>query len=174
MLVLPWPYLIPALTSPSPWPGFGLDLALTLHWPFLNLALTLPCLDLALTLPWPCLDPALTLPWPYLDLALTLLWHCIDLALTLPRTWLKLANLPLKFGQNRVSNSWDIPDMDKCQLDKCWLDKCHRDSWDVLRMVPGTYVYSFVKIGSVTAEILLTLSFCGWWWVGCIQRHFHV
>ena len=27
-------------------------------------------------------------------------------------------NLPLKFGQNRVSISWDIPDMDKCRQDK--------------------------------------------------------
>ena len=26
-------------------------------------------------------------------------------------------NLPLKLGQNRVSNSWDIPDMDKCRKD---------------------------------------------------------
>ena len=39
-------------------------------------------------------------------------------------------NLRLKFGQNRVSNSWDIPDM----------DKCHRDSQNVLGLVPGTYV----------------------------------
>ena len=37
-------------------------------------------------------------------------------------------NLSLKFGQNRVSNSWDIPDMDKCHPDKCCLDKCHCDS----------------------------------------------
>ena len=48
--------------------------------------------------------------------------------------------------------------MDKYCQEKCCLDKCHHDSWDVLRMVPGTYVKSFVKIGSVTAEILLTLS----------------
>ena len=27
--------------------------------------------------------------------------------------------LPLKIGQNWVSNSWDIPNMDKCCLDKC-------------------------------------------------------
>ena len=26
-------------------------------------------------------------------------------------------NLSLKFDQNRVSNSWDIPDMDKCRKD---------------------------------------------------------
>ena len=31
--------------------------------------------------------------------------------------------LPLKFGQNRVSNNWYIPDMDKCRQDKCWLGK---------------------------------------------------
>ena len=30
-------------------------------------------------------------------------------------------NLPLKFGQNGVSNSWDIPHMDKCRKDKCCL-----------------------------------------------------
>ena len=35
--------------------------------------------------------------------------------------------LPLKFHYNRVSNSRDIPDMDKCHLDKCCLDKCHHD-----------------------------------------------
>ena len=44
-------------------------------------------------------------------------------------------------------------------MDKCCLDKCHFDTWNLFKMVPGTYVLSFVKIGSVTAEILLTLSF---------------
>ena len=44
-----------------------------------------------------------------------------------------LLTLPLKFSQNRVSNSWDTPDMcnchqNKCCLDKYCLDKCHRDS----------------------------------------------
>ena len=34
-------------------------------------------------------------------------------------------NPPSKFGQNRVSKSWDIPNMDKCCQDKCCLDKCH-------------------------------------------------
>ena len=34
----------------------------------------------------------------------------------------------LKFGQNWVSNSWDIPDMDKCRQDKCCQDKCHCNS----------------------------------------------
>ena len=58
--------------------------------------------------------------------------------------------------------------MDKCGLDKCCLDKCHRDSWDVLRMVPGTYVKSLVKNGSVTGDKLQTLSLVwvgGGWWV---------
>ena len=36
-------------------------------------------------------------------------------------------NLPLNFCQNRVSNSWDIPDMNKCCQDKCCLDKCQVD-----------------------------------------------
>ena len=73
-------------------------------------------------------------------------------------------NLLLKFGQNLVSNSWDIPDMEKCCQDKCCRDKCYCDSWSQFKIIPWTYVSSFVKIGSVTAEILQTLSFCGWWW----------
>ena len=31
--------------------------------------------------------------------------------------------LPLKFGQNWVSNSWDITYMDKCRQDKCCMGK---------------------------------------------------
>ena len=42
-------------------------------------------------------------------------------------------NLPLKFGQNRVSDSWDIPDMDKSCKDKCCLNKCHFDSWNMFK-----------------------------------------
>ena len=45
-----------------------------------------------------------------------------------------LRNLPLKFGQNRISNSWDIPDMEKC---------CQRQMFprqmSPWQMVPGTY-----------------------------------
>ena len=54
-------------------------------------------------------------------------------------------------------------------------------------MFTGTYLKSFIKIGSVTAEILLTLSFCGGWvrwgWVGlggvgwggwCLHNHYIV
>ena len=60
-------------------------------------------------------------------------------------------------------------------MDKCCLDKCHFDTWNLFNLVPGTYVSSFVKIGSVTAEILLTLSFrvvvVGG---GGVQSHFRV
>ena len=51
--------------------------------------------------------------------------------------------------------------MDKCHMNKCCLYKCYFDTWNLFKIVPGTYVLSFVKIGSVTAEILLTLSL-GW------------
>ena len=40
-------------------------------------------------------------------------------------------NLPLKFHQNQVSNSWDIPDMYKCREEKCCVDKCHPYSWNL-------------------------------------------
>ena len=36
-----------------------------------------------------------------------------------------------------VSNSLDIADMDKCHQDICCLDEYHRDSWHLLKMVPG-------------------------------------
>ena len=35
------------------------------------------------------------------------------------------------------------------------------DSWNLFQIFPETYISSFIKIGSVTAEILLTLSLCG-------------
>ena len=83
----------------------------------------------------------------------------------------QFCNLPLKFGQNWVCNSWDIPDMEKCHLDKCclnkccldkrFLDKCYHDTWNILN-VPRNLHLKFIKIRSGTAEILLTLSFCGW------------
>ena len=50
------------------------------------------------------------------------LWQ-LESVLDVPR------NSPLRFHKNRVSNSWDIPDMNKCHLDKCCLEKFHRDSW---------------------------------------------
>ena len=41
--------------------------------------------------------------------------------------------------------------------------ECQGDSSNLLKMDPGTYLKSLVKIGSATTEILLTLSL--WWWV---------
>ena len=48
-------------------------------------------------------------------------------------------NLLLKFGQNQVSNSWDIPDMDKCRQDKSYLDKCRHDSWNPFKIFQGIH-----------------------------------
>ena len=48
--------------------------------------------------------------------------------------------------------------MVKCCQDKCCLDKCHRNSWYLLKIVPGTYLSSLVKIESVAAEIFLILT----------------
>ena len=44
-------------------------------------------------------------------------------------------NLHLKFAQNRVSNSQDIPDMDKCCQDKCCLHKCHLENCNLFKIV---------------------------------------
>ena len=49
-------------------------------------------------------------------------------------------------------------------MDKRYLDKCHHDSWNRFKIFLGAYL--LVKIGPVTAEILLTLSLCGWVVVG--------
>ena len=61
---------------------------------------------------------------------LLLLFFCLMLWQMSPWTSASVRNGPrnlsLKFGKNRVSNSWDIPDMDKCRQDKC----CP-DSWDI-------------------------------------------
>ena len=51
-------------------------------------------------------------------------------------------NLHLKFGQNRVSNSWDIPDMDKSCMDKnvpVMVGICSRCSQQPIfgQMLPG-------------------------------------
>ena len=47
------------------------------------------------------------------------------------------------FGQNWVSNSWDYADMDKCCRDIHFMNKCHPYSWNLLKMVPGTYLLTF-------------------------------
>ena len=56
-------------------------------------------------------------------------------------------NLLLKFGQNQISNSWDIPDMDKCPHDKCCLDKCPRDSLNLFKIVLEPYFKVLLKSG---------------------------
>ena len=38
-------------------------------------------------------------------------------------------NLLLMSGQNQISNSWDIPDKDKCRQDKGCIDKCDLTVW---------------------------------------------
>ena len=63
------------------------------------------------------------------------LWQ-LESVLDVPR------NLPLKFRQNRVSNSWDILDMDKYHL-----DKCHQGSWNLFWMFLEAYIKSFIKLG---------------------------
>ena len=55
-------------------------------------------------------------------------------------------NLPVKFHQNRVSNSWDIPDMDECRKDKCCLHKCHHYSWNLFEMF---VIFWFIWITSI-------------------------
>ena len=93
-MILPCPCL-----STLPWLCFYLvsspclDLNFALRWHCLNLSLTFPCPNLAFILPLPCIDLTLTLPWA-----------CFGPALT----------LHLKLGPNHVSNSWYIPNMDKC------------------------------------------------------------
>ena len=47
---------------------------------------------------------------------------------------------PKKIVENLFGNNWDIPDMDKCHHEKCCLYKCHHDSWNLFKMVPGTYL----------------------------------
>ena len=75
----------------------------------------------------PLFDIALTLPWTYLGIVLALPRPCLGLDLTL--------TLPLNFSSTRVSNSWDISDMDKCHKDKCWLNKYYNNGWHLSKMV---------------------------------------
>ena len=56
-----------------------------------------------------------------------------------------------KFGQNWFSNIWDFAYMDKCRQVKWCLNKFHHDTWHLLKMVPESWLWSLVKIGSVTA-----------------------
>ena len=46
-------------------------------------------------------------------------------------------DLPLKFGQNWASDSWDIPVMDKWRKGKCCMEKCPFDNCLRLSRVNG-------------------------------------
>ena len=62
---------------------------------------------------------------------------CAKLRLASPLSLLLLLKKgPIKFGQNWVSHSLDIPGMDKRRQDKCFMDKCHPDRCHMLKMVP--------------------------------------
>ena len=66
--------------------------------------------------------------------------------------------LAKKFGQNQVSNSWNIAYIYKCRQDICCLGKYHCDSWHLwhlLKMVQGNYLSSLVIIRSVTLDLAL-------------------
>ena len=41
------------------------------------------------------------------------------------------------FCQDWVSDSWDIPNMDKCSQDKSWIDKCHMSPWQLAFVKDG-------------------------------------
>ena len=45
--------------------------------------------------------------------------------------------------------------MDKCHQDKYFLDKCWFCSWNLFKMVPGTYLSNYLKIRSASAKIFL-------------------
>ena len=118
------------------------DLSLTLLW---------PCFDLALTLPWHCLDPAF-------DLSLTLLWPCLNSPLKLP--WLSL-ELPWP--------CFECVYLTRGSVLECWSKKTFgsKNIWVNRSLVPKNFwstqikapkklsPKSFVKMGSVTAQILL-------------------
>ena len=41
------------------------------------------------------------------------------------------------FCQDWVSDSWDIPNMDKCSQDKSCIDKCHMSPWQLAFVKEG-------------------------------------
>ena len=68
-------------------------------------------------------------------------------------------NVPLKFGQNRVSNSWDIINMNKCRQDKCCLYKCYHDSWHLNANAIARRTVRFPHL-SFVAQLLPCCSVC--------------
>ena len=74
-------------------------------------------------------------------------------------------NLPVKFHQYRVSNSWDIPDMDKCHEDKCYMTNGQMSPWQleyvlkIHRNLPLKFHQNRVRNSWVIADIEFV-----WWW----------
>ena len=64
-----------------------------------------------------------------------------------------LANFSSKKKKLPPQN-WSLT-MDKYHQEKCCLEKCYPDIWYPVKMAHETYLQSLVKIGKVTAEILL-------------------
>ena len=101
------------------------------------LALPWPYLDLALTSLWPYFVHALTLPSHYLDIALSLPCPCLDLGFPLPWHYLDLSFILLwLYLDFALTLPWPSLDLEFKAPEK--LDP-----------------QNFVKIWSVTAEILL-------------------
>ena len=67
---------------------------------------------------------------------------------------------PKKFGQNWVSNSWDIPNMDKCCLDKCQPEL--ESMLDGPRNLRLKFHQSRVSNSWDIADLKVPF---GWWWV---------
>ena len=79
-----------------------------------------------------------------------------NVTLTVPR------NLHLKFGQNQISNSWYISDMDKC-----WLDKYHHN---------GCAIFSSKNDHEIETVVLLTITLMNsikWVTTFSLIFHFH-
>ena len=53
--------------------------------------------------------------------------------------------LTLNFGQNQVSNSGDIANMEKCHQDKCHMDKCCFHRYILLLRVNGYTFYDKIS-----------------------------
>ena len=65
--------------------------------------------------------------------------------LGLTKIWVKKRSK--KFGQNRVSNSQDIDDMEKCHKDRCFVDKCHFDNYNVFLLISVKDCFRKLKFG---------------------------
>ena len=85
-------------------------------------------------------------------------------------------DLSLKFGQNQVNNSWDIPDMDKCRQDKCSPDKCHPWQLEYVQDGPRNLPLKFGQNRVSNSWDIADIEFVcvGGWVVVGIYSHFRV